>query len=84
MKDPMSILVGSKDPADKTSPLYAYTQMKKVIFETQEEHNLDVLSWNQTRNATSVSCLTILVCIQFQRRIKIKEFLFTQTIKRTT
>ena len=41
MKDPMSILVGSKDPADKTSPLYAYTQMKKVIFETQEEHNLD-------------------------------------------
>ena len=41
MKDPMSILVGSKDPTDKTSPLYAYTQMKKVIFETQEENNLD-------------------------------------------
>lgn len=41
MKDPVSILVGSKDPIDIMSPLYAYTQMKKVILETQEEYNLD-------------------------------------------
>lgn len=53
MKDPVSILVGTKDPTDKKSSLYAYTQMKKVILNTQEEYNLDhrlKLETNEDRN----------------------------------
>lgn len=41
MKYPKSVLVGSKDLTDKKSPLYAYTQMIKVISETQKQYSLN-------------------------------------------